>query len=88
MIIRDELFNGYEIHHDGFSYKVCIPKVSEESGKETLKTVGYYSSVANSVSKIAKLLVDEEDRSYTLNGYYNRFNEVHEGLLNALSIDK
>ena len=70
--IKDPVIAPYEIWVEEDQY------VLVDTAKD--KPVGYYSNMANAISKISRLGLANQKEDYTLAGFIERFNNIKEQL--------
>lgn len=78
--IKDPLFGKYEIQEDDLCY---ILIQNTESGPDT---VGYYTTLANAVEKIAHCFIVSENKKYTLGEYIKEYRRILDEFKQALKL--
>jgi hypothetical protein len=83
--IKDPVISPYYIQLDDYCFGVHKTIVAEESGKEYHQTLGFYKSLSNALSAIAK---DKTmSQSYdTLKDFMNEYNDITNRINNTIKL--
>ena len=83
--IKDPSISPYYIQLDDYCFGVHKAITAEESGKEYHQTLGFYKTLSNALSAIAK---DEAmSKSYdTLQGFISEYNDIINRINNTIKL--
>ena len=75
--ILDEAFGPYEVHMEEHQF-VLIDTRNQ-------KPLGYYGDMGGIINKITQLNLVNSDKSYTLAGFLESFNNIKDQLINSFN---
>ena len=75
--ILDEAFGPYEVHMEEHQF-VLIDTRNQ-------KPLGYYGDMGGVINKITQLNLVNSDKSYTLAGFLESFNNIKDQLINSFN---
>ena len=67
-IIRDPLISPYEIQVEEDQYVLI------DTSKD--KPLGYYTDLANAITKVVRMNLANQKEDYTLDGFIKKFNDI------------